>query len=127
MPIGVVVNPAAGGGRLGQIWPYLQVALERALGPLSVLRTTRPGEGRQLAELHLRSGVELVISAGGDGTANEVVDGLLGAGGGPQLGVISVGTGRDFIRTLGDSKDVDAAVAALASGRRQAVDAGRVT
>lgn len=82
MTIGVVVNPAAGGGRLGQIWPTLAAALERALGPLSVLSTSRPGEGRQLAERHLRSGATLVISAGGDGTANEVVDGLLGAGGG---------------------------------------------
>lgn len=127
MTIGVVVNPAAGGGRLGQIWPTLAAALERVLGPLSVLRTTRSGEGRQLAEQHLRNGADLVISAGGDGTANEVVDGLLGAGGGPQLGVISVGTGRDFIRTLGVSREIDAAVAALGSGRSRAIDAGRVT
>jgi YegS/Rv2252/BmrU family lipid kinase len=127
MTIGVVVNPAAGGGRLGQLWPTLAVALERALGPLSVLRTSKPGEGRQLAQQHLRSGATLVISAGGDGTANEVVDGLLGAGGGPQLGVISVGTGRDFIRTLGGSKDLDTAVAAIGSGRSRAIDAGRVT
>ena len=75
MTIGVVVNPAAGGGRLGQIWPTLATALERQVGPLSVLRTTRPGEGRQLAELHLRNGADLVISAGGDGTANEVSTG----------------------------------------------------
>ena len=127
MTIGVVVNPAAGGGRLGQIWPTLAAALERQLGPLSVLRTTRPGEGRQLAELHLRNGAELVISAGGDGTASEVVDGLLAAGGGPQLGVISVGTGRDFIRTVGGSNDVEAAVAAIGSGRSRQIDAGRVT
>ena len=127
MTIGVVVNPAAGGGRLGQIWPTLAAALEHALGPLSVLRTTKPGEGRHLAERHLRNGAELVISAGGDGTTNEVVDGLLGAGGGPHLGVISVGTGRDFIRTLGDSNDVRAAVNAIASGRRKVVDAGRVS
>ena len=127
MTIGVVVNPAAGGGRLGQIWPTLAAALERTLGPLSVLSTSRPGEGRQLAEQHLRSGATLVISAGGDGTANEVVDGLLGAGGGPQLGVISVGTGRDFIRTLGGGKDLEGAVAALRSGRSRTIDAGRVT
>ena len=127
MTIGVVVNPAAGGGRLGQIWPTLATALERQVGPLSVLRTTRPGEGRQLAELHLRNGADLVISAGGDGTANEVVDGLLRAGGGPQLGVISVGTGRDFVRTLGGGKDVAAAVAAIGSGRSRRIDAGRVT
>lgn len=46
---------------------------------------------------------------------------------GPELGVISVGTGRDFVRTLGSSKDLEVAVAAIGSGRSRAIDAGRVT
>jgi YegS/Rv2252/BmrU family lipid kinase len=127
MTVGVVVNPAAGGGRLRAVWPELQAMLEARLGALNVLKTSRPGEGRQLAELHVRNGAELVIAAGGDGTANEVVDGLLAAGGGPQLGVIAVGTGRDFIRTLGGTPDLKAAVEAIGSGRTRRIDAGRVS
>lgn len=127
MSVGVVVNPAAGGGRLSAAWPQLAQMLEAKLGPLSVLQTQHAGQGRELAVQHVRNGAALVIAAGGDGTANEVVDGLLLAGGGPELGVISVGTGRDFIRTLGGHADLSAAVDAIGSGRTRRIDAGRVT
>jgi diacylglycerol kinase (ATP) len=127
MSVGVVVNPAAGGGRLSAAWPQLAQMLEAKLGPLNVLQTKRSGEGRDLAVQHVRNGAALVIAAGGDGTANEVVDGLLLAGGGPELGVISVGTGRDFVRTLGGHGDLAAAVDAIGSGRTRRIDAGRVT
>jgi YegS/Rv2252/BmrU family lipid kinase len=127
MTVGVVVNPAAGGGRLSAAWPDLEAMLVARFGALSVLRTSGPGEGKRLAELHVRNGAELVIAAGGDGTANEVVDGLLTAGGAPPLGVIAVGTGRDFIRTLGGHADLRAAVEAIGSGRTRRIDAGRVT
>jgi diacylglycerol kinase (ATP) len=125
--IGVVVNPTAGGGRLMSVWPALQSRLEARLGPLSVLRTQREGEGRELARQLIGNGARLVIAAGGDGTANEVADGLLLSGGGPELGVISIGTGRDFVRTLGSVTDLDAAVEAIGSGRTRRIDAGRVT
>ena len=127
MAVGVVVNPAAGGGRLSNVWPELQRMLEDKLGPLSVLETSHTGEGRDLAARHVREGAALVIAAGGDGTANEVVDGLLLAGGGSELGVISVGTGRDFVRTLGGVSDPKAAIEAIGSGRTRRIDAGRVT
>lgn len=127
MSVGVVVNPAAGGGRLSAAWPALAAMLEQRLGPLNVLTTRASGDGRDLAAQHVRNGAALVIAAGGDGTANEVVDGLLLAGGGPELGVISVGTGRDFVRTLGGHADLGAAVEAIGSGRTRRIDAGRVT
>lgn len=127
MSVGVVVNPAAGGGRLSAAWPGLASMLEAKLGPLNVLTTKASGDGRDLAAQHVRNGAALVIAAGGDGTANEVVDGLLLAGGGPELGVISVGTGRDFVRTLGGHADLAAAVEAIGSGRTKRIDAGRVT
>lgn len=127
MSVGVVVNPAAGGGRLSAAWPELARMLEARLGPLDVLHTTAPGHGRDLAAQHVRNGRALVIAAGGDGTANEVADGILSVGGRPELGVISVGTGRDFIRTIGKGGDLRAAVEAIGLGRTQRIDAGRVT
>ena len=127
MRVGVVVNPAAGVGRLSAAWPELARLLEARLGPIEVLQTTRTGEGRDHAAAHVRNGADLVIAAGGDGTANEVADGLLLAGGGPELGVISVGTGRDFVRTLGRHADLASAVDAIGSGRVRRIDAGRVT
>ena len=127
MTIGVVVNPAAGGGRLGRIWPMLADELGRRLGRLDVLFTTRSGEGSALAERHARNGAELIIGAGGDGTASEVVDGMLRAGGPAALGILSIGTGRDFVRSLGATRDLSIAADAIASGRTRRIDAGRVT
>ncbi|MEO6394421.1 MAG: diacylglycerol kinase family protein [Devosia sp.] len=127
MSVGIVVNPTADGGRLNEAWPELKRLLEARLGPLDVLHTTVPGDGRRLAAQHVRNGRSLIIAAGGDGTANEVADGLLKAGGGPALGLISMGTGRDFIRTLGYRADMLDAVDAISLGRTRLIDAGRVS
>jgi YegS/Rv2252/BmrU family lipid kinase len=74
---------------------------------------------------------ELVVAVGGDGTINEVVNGLLGSAAPPaittRLGLLPMGTGGDLRRTLGIPRDVDAAAAILRSGRSRRVDAGRVT
>ena len=61
MSVGVVVNPAAGGGRLSAAWPQLAAMLEQRLGPLTVLTTKASGEGRDLAAQHVRNGARLVI------------------------------------------------------------------
>lgn len=127
MAIGVVVNPAAGGGHLGAAWPAVRAELERSLGALAVLETARHGDGRTLAAQHVRAGVDLVIAVGGDGTANECAEGVLEVGGSAALGIVSLGTGRDFLRSVADRRDSGAAIAAIASGRSRRIDAGRVT
>lgn len=127
MTIGVVVNPAAGGGRLGRIWPSLAAKLTHRLGPVEVLTTTRTGEGAGLAERLARGGATLVIAAGGDGTASEVADGLLRAAAGTELGILSIGTGRDFVRTLGTTRELGTALSAIVEGQTRQIDAGRVT
>ena len=127
MKIGVVVNPAAGGGRLAAIWPDIARAFEHRLKTLTVSFTSRAGNGAALAEQFVRDGAELVIAAGGDGTASQVADGILRAGGGTQLGIVPVGTGRDFMRNFGMGRDEMAAMEAICSGRTRQIDAGRVS
>jgi diacylglycerol kinase (ATP) len=70
-----------------------------------------------------------VIVAGGDGTLSEVVTGMLSAnlGGYAKIGVLPLGTGSDFIRTLGVSNRIDAAIEQLVAGATRTVDAGRVS
>ncbi len=126
MSIVVVVNPVAGGGRLGRIWPELRARLEAAVGPVDPVFTRTVDDASPLAEAAARSGATLVIAAGGDGTAGEVVDGLLRAGTATPFGFIPVGTGNDYPRTLGWSPGPEAAIAAIASGRVRRVDAGRI-
>lgn len=98
--------------------------------PGAELRTTGgPGEARELAAEAAREGRSTVIVAGGDGTINEAVNGLVSAGGEPPgtaLAVVPLGTGNDLARTLGVPPDPHDALAALAGGRRRRVDLLRV-
>jgi diacylglycerol kinase (ATP) len=70
MAVGVVVNPVAGGGRMGRKWPRIEAVLAARLGPLTVMKTDGPGEACDLARQLAMDGAELVIAAGGDGTVS---------------------------------------------------------
>jgi YegS/Rv2252/BmrU family lipid kinase len=117
----VVLNPAAGRGRARREWPRLAGQLRDAGLDFDVAETRAAGDGARHAERAARE-YAAVIAAGGDGTVHEVVNGLMRAGGPAALGVLPLGSGDDFAKML-PSGD---AVARLARGRPQALDAGRI-
>ena len=86
------------------------------------MATRRPGEATALSRAALRKGFEMVVSVGGDGTLNEVVSGFFDGAApvAPEavLGVVALGTGCDFGRTLAQS-DLETACAGL-EGERHA-------
>jgi YegS/Rv2252/BmrU family lipid kinase len=93
--------------------------------------TTGPGDAVALARAAAAGGADLVVAVGGDGTINEVVNGILtapgaAAGGGPALGVLPAGSGSDFARSLAVPRDVAGALDVLAAGRCRQIDAGRI-
>jgi diacylglycerol kinase family enzyme len=90
----------------------IEARLRHALGQLEVEFTRGPRDAERIAREGVRAGVERVIVAGGDGTLSEVVTGLLSAdlGGYAKVGVLPLGTGGDFTRTLGASNEIDAAI-----------------
>jgi diacylglycerol kinase (ATP) len=117
----VIVNPNA--GSVGEI-----AALRETLGRLpetAVLLTEKPGDAETLAARALTSGAGQVVAAGGDGTLNEVVNGLAAGFGRARLGLLPLGTGNDFARSIGVPADLEDALAVLAAGRTRAVDVGR--
>jgi diacylglycerol kinase (ATP) len=125
----VIVNPRSRGRAAPRGLKSLETKLRRALGPLDVECTRAPRDAERIAREGVRSGIERVIVAGGDGTLSEVVTGLLSAGLGDYatVGLLPVGTAGDFARGLGASGDLDAAIDRLACGRTLRVDAGRVS
>jgi YegS/Rv2252/BmrU family lipid kinase len=129
--IGVILNPTAGGGRMHAHWPKLAQAIERRLGEFELLTTSREGEASEIARTLADRGARLVIAVGGDGTAGEVVDGLLDARAAgariPELAILPYGTGADFARNLDLGANAFDAVEKLASGTTRSIDAGRVS
>lgn len=129
-PTVVIVNPAAGGGRTGAGWPAWEAMLAARLPELRVARTRGPYEAARLATEAAESGARLVVAAGGDGTVNEVVNGLMASSharaGDCALGVLALGTGSDLARGLGLPQEPAACVALLAEGAAHPLDVGRI-
>jgi diacylglycerol kinase (ATP) len=120
----VIMNPHSGTADA----VVLRQAIEQLrLGDI-VLRTTRQaGDATQFARAALADGCGLVVAAGGDGTINEVINGLAVDFSRARLGVIPLGTGNDFARAIHVPTDVNAAVDVLAGGVVRAVDLIRMT
>ncbi|MDI3340583.1 MAG: diacylglycerol kinase family lipid kinase [Sphaerobacter sp.] len=124
-----IVNPASGNGRAKRLW--LPVAARLRAQGITVWehQTSGRGDATRLARELVEAGAREFLVAGGDGTTNEVVNGLF-ANGRPLapdaiLSIIPCGTGRDFSRSLG-IRNVDHAVSLLSAGKVCAVDVGRI-
>jgi YegS/Rv2252/BmrU family lipid kinase len=124
-----LVNPASANGSTGRRWPELaRRAAARGLTGEALL-SERPGHLSELAREAVAGGATSLVVVGGDGTVHEVVDGLAstGAGGDVELGVVPLGTGRDFARSLRIPKRLDDALDVVRDGRLRTVDIGRAT
>ena len=128
--IAAIVNPYAGGGKAGRRWPEIARAIEQRLGPLTPRCTDASGHGTELARQLLQEGNELIIAAGGDGTISEVANGFLfedqPVRPAARLGILPLGMGGDFQRTLGISR-VEDALDILATGAPLTIDLGKAT
>ncbi len=126
----VVVNPVAAGGRTVRLWPSIQSALRQHDLSFEFAFTSAPGEGIELARRAALEGYRVVVALGGDGTINEVANGLMLAGdgerAGAEMGLIMAGRGCDFARTVGVPADYQEACARLAQPRRMTIDVGLV-
>ena len=95
----LIVNPAAGPWDVRHELPLVQSHLEKHGWQTSLHPTTRAGEATPLARQAVEGGIDAVFAVGGDGTINEIVNGL--AGSDVVLGVLPGGTGNVWARELG--------------------------
>jgi len=119
----VILNPEAGSVKDAAAF----VRRIRHLPDVAVRLTARKGDAVRFARTALRKGCEMIVAAGGDGTLNEVVNGIGATKSDVRLGLIPLGTGNDFARTLGLPTDLDEAIAVLAAGHTRAIDLVQVT
>lgn len=130
MSVHVIYNPVAGAGKAGRDWKQTAAMLERHFGPVDAMATSAPGDASAMAHDLGRNGARLVLACGGDGTVSEVADGLLRArsekGSTVPMGVLPIGTGSDFSRTLGVTSDLNEMAGRIARGNARQLDAGRL-
>jgi len=125
--IGIVLNPTAARGKAGRIFPQLLSILHEVGIKTLVEITERPGHGDMLAARLARKGVDAVISAGGDGTLNEVLNGLANLNFPVPMGALGIGTGNDFLKSAGTAKDLLKQVEVIKQGNIKLLDLMRIT
>ncbi len=121
----LIVNPAAGSGYAAQEAENIRRELENRGVPYQMLFTQQPGHATALAAEAARiPGCAGVIALGGDGTAYEVACGMLDTG--VPMGIIPVGTGNDFIKTIHTPKKPLEALDFILTHPARPVDVGQL-
>lgn len=124
----MIVNPTAGAGKSAKKWPEIMSLLQSIGLDFEHDLTESPGHAKELAKTAAKKGCEMVVAVGGDGTINEIVNGLYDSGniGDVALGIISTGTGADYVRTVGIPSSCAEACQHLVNPRKLTADLGVV-
>lgn len=122
----VIVNPTAGANSTRRKWPRLSRLLKRIGFSFDPEYTEGVGHAIELARNAVAAGYRYLVVVGGDGTVNEVANGILGSvnASDVSLGIISTGTGSDFVRSVGIPRHYLSACSCLTGSKRSLIDVG---
>lgn len=123
----IIVNPKSAGGSTRDNWSAIASDVRTHFGPFQVAFTKSAGDGSNIAKSAAESGRKFIIACGGDGTINEVANGILESGEDVEFGVLPSGTGGDFRRSLGIPQSTREAARAIRNGKSKWIDVGRIT
>lgn len=122
----IIYNPTSGREIFRRHLADVLERLESAGYETSCHATTGAGDATKAARIAVERKYDIVIAAGGDGTINEVVNGLAEQEFRPKLGIVPTGTTNDFARALHIPRDVEAAIDIIIKGETIPVDIGRM-
>lgn len=124
----VILNPIAGKGGAAALIPEIEAIFKSLNMEYDLVVTEEPGHAITLAKEAALKKYEVIVSAGGDGTSNEVLNGLMQAkkAGAKNIimGVIPIGRGNDFAFSMGVPMDLQTAIEAIAKGETHPLDIG---
>ena len=127
----IILNPSAAKGTALNKKNEIEQLLKQHRLDYTLIVSEKPGAPVTLAADACDQGYDVVVAAGGDGTANEVINGLMAAKLAgkqiPSLGVIPAGRGNDFAASMGVPSQIAPAVKAIADGKSRLIDIGHLT
>lgn len=124
----VILNPSSGRERAAEYIALLSDRITPQYGQVEMAVTTGEGDAERHAAAAVSDGCDALFVAGGDGTLNEVMNGLAAARllDRIAIGVIPLGTGNDFAAALGIPHEVESALDVLLEGHERRIDLGEV-
>jgi YegS/Rv2252/BmrU family lipid kinase len=126
----VILNPSAAKGAALKNQTKIEKLLEEYLLDYSLIVSAKPGDPTVLAQEAAEKDYDVVVAVGGDGTSNEIINGLMASKLEgkkiPKLAVIPAGRGNDFAASMGIPVELEDAVKAIATGKTRTIDVGQV-
>ncbi|NBI29865.1 diacylglycerol kinase [Chengkuizengella marina] len=122
----LIYNPSSGREEMKKRLPEVLKKLESGGFETSTHETKGKGDAASAAEEAVKREFDVVIAAGGDGTLNEVVNGLANQPYRPKLGILPLGTTNDFARALGIPKNWSRACDIILNEYTKLIDIGKV-
>ena len=126
----VIVNPISGRGYAEKVVPDIEAGM-RGLGlEFDLVRTERPWHAAEIAEQAVKEDYDVIVTASGDGTANEAINGMMRARADgfndTAFSILPVGTGNDMAYGFGMRGTLEESITALAENYRRKIDIGFV-
>jgi diacylglycerol kinase (ATP) len=127
----LILNPASAGGRTGRRQSAIAACVRAHLEEPDLIVTGGPGDARAHAFKAVAEGRDTILVGGGDGTVSEVIAGAAEAGltksamTDPRIGLLPLGSGGDFARSLGLPRSLGPALAVVKAGATRRIDVGR--
>jgi len=117
-----IVNPAAARGKAARVGERVKDLCKDRNVDFKLVYTDKPGDATNLADA-AKNEFECIVAVGGDGTINEIVNGLIG--GSSKLGIVPVGSGNDFVRALDIPHKLSKAIDLLLEMKTRKIDIGQ--
>lgn len=126
----VIINPTSGNGSSKKNWPKIKELLELDNFNFQHVFTSHSKHSIELVQQAIKQNIRNIICVGGDGTLHNIVNGIMAQNIVPssqiKVGVIPIGTGNDWVKTFGISKDYKSAIKTIKNGTLIKQDIGKI-
>lgn len=119
-----IVNPIAGGGRAKSFVPSITSFFSERKTNFELSYTSEPHEAIETARKAAESGYNVIVAVGGDGTVNEILNGIVGTN--AVLAAVHGGKGNDFAMAVNMPRDINDACRILLQAETRQIDLGKV-